>query len=84
MASIKKHAANFDDHERVDAYNQLTDAMERISAIYDAFDVIALDVSKEADAARFTYYAKLSEQLERVAQYADVLSNNAKRNVSIL
>ena len=79
MASIKKHVANFADHERVETYKQLTNAMEHVSSTLDAIELIAMDMSDEATNARFTLYQKLHNYLDSVALFAGDLHESAIR-----
>ena len=78
MATIKKHVASFPDHYRVDLYNALTDKMERISALYDAFELFAMDMSEQATLDRFTIYEKLAGYLHNVDELASELARNAR------
>ena len=77
MATIKKHAANFADHERVDLYRNVTRTMEQISALYDAFELYQCDMSPEATETRVALYVKLQVRFHDLETFATDLAKNA-------
>lgn len=81
MATIKKHVANSDDHERVDLYREITKTMEQISALYDTFELYQTDMSQDATETRVALYVKLQVRLGDLATRAEQLAQNCRRNL---